>query len=290
MLVHMHLPQFRPALRRVAEFVLENPAVVSTMSIDTLADICEVSTATVVRFCRMIGFRGYRDLRLGLAAETGGREHFGVGLSGEITDEDTSAELVAKVAYADARAIEATAAALSVTALEAVVAGIVAARKVIIFGVESSALAAANLQEHLVGIDIVAYAWADANAALMSTALTRPGDVAIGISHSGMTYAIIDALALAHTNGAMTVAITSNPASPLAAHADHVLATAIREGTFRSAEMASRAAQLMVSDCIFAAVARATYDHSEASLRASRTALEEHRMVSGRYGRARHKV
>lgn len=281
------LTQLRPALRRVAEFVLENSSVVSTMSVETLAQICDVSTATVVRFCQSIGLSGYRDLRLGLAAETGGREHFGVGLSGAITGEDSLEDLVAKVAYADARAIEATAAALDGPTLQSVVDAIIAARKVVIFGVESSALAVTNLAQHLIGIDILAFAWADANSALAATALTRPGDVAIGVSHSGVTYAVVDALALARVNGATTVAITSNPRSSLVAQADHVLLTVIHEGTFRSAEMASRAAQLMVVDCIFAAVARVTYEHSEVHLRAVRTAVEVHRPLSGRSGRTR---
>jgi len=268
--------RLRPALRRVAEFVLDNSSVVSSMSVDTLAHICDVSTATVVRFCQEIGLTGYRELRLGLAAETGGREHFGVGLSGEITAEDSLTELVAKVAYADARAIEATAAMISETSLQAVVAAIVAARKVTIFGVESSSVAATNLQQLLVGIGILAFDWRDANAALVSAALAQSGDVAIGISHSGVTYAVVDTLAIARANGAATIAITSNPRSSLAANADHVLQTVVQEGTFRSAQMASRAAQLMVVDCLYAAVARSTYDRSEAALRAARNAIDQH--------------
>src|ERR1700754_47453 len=65
------LPEFTVALRRVAEQVLTDPAPASRATIVELAERSGTSPATVTRFCRALGFDGYADLRLGIAAETG---------------------------------------------------------------------------------------------------------------------------------------------------------------------------------------------------------------------------
>src|SRR4051812_49333749 len=65
------LPEFTGALRRVPEQVLTDPAAASRATIVELAERSGTSPATVTRFCRALGFDGYADLRLGIAAETG---------------------------------------------------------------------------------------------------------------------------------------------------------------------------------------------------------------------------
>ena len=174
--------------------------------------------------------------------------------------------------------MEDTARSLSVTELEAVVEAIAGARRVDVYGVGASGYVAADLQAKLHRIGRVAFAHPDAHLALTSAALLGPDDVAIGISHTGMTIDTIDALTLAAKRGATTVAITNAPSSVIARLADHVLTTAARETTFRSGATASRLAQLTVVDCVFVAVAQRTYAQSQAALEATRAAVEDRRL------------
>src|SRR5437762_14277150 len=69
--IRSRLPEFTGALRRVAEQVLADPAAASRATIVELAERSGTSPATVTRFCRALGFDGYADLRIGIAAETG---------------------------------------------------------------------------------------------------------------------------------------------------------------------------------------------------------------------------
>lgn len=57
------------ALQRVAELVLADPASAARATIVELAERSSTSPATVTRFCRALGFEGYAELRLGIAAE-----------------------------------------------------------------------------------------------------------------------------------------------------------------------------------------------------------------------------
>lgn len=274
------LPSLPPAERRVGQRLIDDSGQVANSTITELAQACGTSETTIIRFCRAIGFSGYPELRLTLATEAGRAE--GEGHSREVGSDigpgDTLEQVVEKIAYADARAVEETAGQLDAAALEQVVDALVAAAKIDIYGVGASAFVAFDFQQKLHRIGRVSYAWSDTHIALTSAALLRPGDVAIGISHTGATADTVDALGEAKRQGATTVALTNFPRSPVARVADFVLTTAARETTFRSGATASRLAQLTVVDCMFVGVAQRTYEQTRTALTATREAVRERRI------------
>jgi DNA-binding MurR/RpiR family transcriptional regulator len=254
------VPNLAPAERRVATAVVNDPAGTAAKTISDLAALCHTSGATVIRFCRAMGFDGYPELRLALAAAAqAARTDPERAVGSDIGPRDSLPEIIKKITYADARAVEETGAQLEPEPLGAVVDVLVKARRVDIYGVGASAFVAMDLQQKLHRIGHVVYAWPDPHSAVTSAALLGPHDVAIGISHTGTTVDTIASLAEARRQRAVTVAITNFPGSPIAAVADHVLTTAARETTFRSGAMASRIAALTVVDCLFVAVAQRNY-------------------------------
>ena len=274
------LPQLQPSTRRVAELVLHDPERAAGLTITQLAEEGRTSQSTIVRLCQEAGLDGYRQFRMELVAELGRSEGGPTAVAGDIAEGDDLASVVAKIAFADARAVEDTARALSVPALEAVAEAVVRAGRTDVYGVGASGIVAADLQQKLHRIGQVAFSFTDAHLALTSAALLGPGDVAIGVSHSGMTIDTVDALSIARRNGATTVAITNAPRSRIAAEADHVLLTAARETTFRSGATASRLAQLTVVDCVFVAVAQRTYDASRHALEVTREAVRDRSLAA----------
>ena len=206
------LPGLRPSEQRIARAALANPAVISGLSITELAARNEISTATVARFCRNTGFDGYKSFCLALARaaanETGRRVEFGVS-DGDIDPADSTAEVVRKLAFQEARAVEETAATLDLSQVERVVDGIVAAPVVDLYGSAGSGLAALDLQQKLRRIAYQANAWTDAHLALTSAAVLPANAVAIAFSHSGETEEAISALETASRSGALTVAVTN---------------------------------------------------------------------------------
>lgn len=256
------LPRAEQAIARV---VLENTAAAAELTISELAQAAGTSDTTVTRFCRNIGLRGYAQLRLHLAAEAERQRADArpdVNLAGDITPGDSTAEVIRKVGFADARAVEDTIARLDIEALDRLVAAIDAGRRVDIYGVGSSAFVAADAAQKLLRIGHFAAAWSDPHAALMSASSLRADDVAIAISHSGRTRDILDVLTEAKRGGAALAVITSNPDSPAAALADVVLVTAARETTFRNGGTVSRTAQLTIIDCLFVLLSKQRYEES----------------------------
>lgn len=271
------MPNLRPAEQRVAGAVIDDPAGISESSITAVAELCQTSETTVLRFCRAIGLAGYPELRIALARAAQWEENDadnGAPTTGQISATDGLTEVVNKITHANARAITDTAGAVDLDVLERAVDAVAAARRIDIFGTGASALVADDLHQKLHRIGLVSFNTPDTHLALTSVAVLGSDDVVIGISHTGTTTDTIDALKVAHRHGATTIAITNFDRSPISTVADLMLVTAAHETTFRSGAMSSRIAQLAMVDCLFAGVAQRSYDEAVAALEASYAAVQ----------------
>ena len=92
---------FTPVMRRIAEVIRQNPALVRDKPISEFAVLCRTSVASIVRFCQSLGLSGYPELRMTIATELG-REtaQFGTTLTlgAELAQSDSLKEMAAKVA------------------------------------------------------------------------------------------------------------------------------------------------------------------------------------------------
>ncbi len=278
------LPSLTPAGARVAQLIVEDPAEVARCTISELAARARTSESTIVRTARALGFAGYPELRLALAAAaTQPNEHV---VTGDITPTDPVQDVVAKLAATEAQAIEETAAKLDAATLEGAMQALTEARRVDVYGVGASGLVANDLQQKLMRIGVVSHAYTELHLAVTSAVLLGPGDVVVAVSHSGETIDVLRPVRLAKEAGATTVAITSRPRSPLAGLADFVLvSTSRQESAFRPGALASRISQLLIVDCLFVGVAQRMYEQARVALRASHDALSGQR-ASGRRHRA----
>lgn len=258
-----------PTLARIARRIGDEPALVIESTINELAEACETSVASVVRFCRAMGLGGYPALRMALASELG-RESaqfssptdFGA----EISAGDSLHDAVAKVAARELLAIEETVAALDYAILETVVDAIDRADRILLFGVGASRLVAADLGHKLLRIGRTAIVLDDAHEASAAAALGAERTVAIGFSNSGSTTETVRFLQAARSARATTIGVTSAGGSALAGTADHLLLTHAREPRLRAGAMVSRIAQLALVDCVFVGVAQRRHAHTLHSL------------------------
>lgn len=265
--------RFTPAMQRVAAVIRDNPGIVLDRTISDLAATCQTSVATVVRFCRTLGLSGYAQLRMALATELG-REaaQFGGGmtLGAEIAQSDTLQEMTAKIASLEMLAIDETVSSLDFVVLERVVAALDGAQRILLFGVGASQFVAQDLHHKLFRIGRNAFLMADPHEAWSAALLSPKGTVALGFSHSGNTADTVRYLQIARDAGALTVAITGSPDSPLALAAHERLVSHARESRLRAGAMVSRIAQLALVDCLFLGVARERYDQTVDALQKTR--------------------
>ncbi|MGW1601323.1 MurR/RpiR family transcriptional regulator [Streptomyces eurythermus] len=276
-------PSMTRSMQRVAEAVANDPAGCAALTVTGLAELTGTSEATVVRTARLLGYPGYRDLRLALAGlaaqQQSGRAP---AITTDIAVDDSLDDVVAKLAYEEQQTLSDTAAGLDTGQLGAAVTALVAARRTDVYGVGASGLVAQDLTQKLLRIGLIAHAHSDPHLAVTNAVQLRSGDVAIAITHSGTTGDVIEPLRVAFEHGATTVAVTGRPDAPVTQYADLVLTTSTsRETELRPAAMSSRTSQLLVVDCLFVGVAQRTYETAAPALAASYEALaHRHRSAS----------
>ena len=264
-----------PSEQRISRLVLSGAESAATSSITVLAKKAQVSEASVVRFCRGLGFNGYPEFRLALAAELGRRvastdhEEF----DGGITETDSLVEIIRKIGRSDARAIESTVAHLDPKVVAKVIQRMSSASSIGVVGVGASGFVALDLQLKLNRLGRLAVAWTDAHTALTSMAALSKTDFLIAISNSGATADVIDVMAAFKSRGVKSALITNNEKSAAAKVADLVLPTTAFETSLRSGATASRIAQLTVLDCLCVALAHQDLAKTRAALGESRAAV-----------------
>lgn len=255
------LPTLAESERAVGRLVLEQPAEIARVGISELARRAGTSATTVTRFCRSIGLNGYQELRLLLAVagykQEAATRQLPIGAEAEIAADDPLPAITRKIALASQQAIQDTFETFDLSALAQAVEAISGARKVDIYGVGASDVVVADLHHKLSHLGLVAVAYSDVHLSLGSAAHLKPGDVAIGVSHSGQTHEVLDPMRVAGERGATTIAVTNYPHSALAEQVDVTLASAGQEDVlFRTGATVSRIAQLYVTDCLFVALAQ----------------------------------
>lgn len=266
-------PTLTPAMRRIAQAIRDNPAIVLENTISQIAEACDTSVASVVRFCRAVGVSGYAELRMSLATEIGKEAaKFGSGLTlgAEMARTDTIEEMASKVASLEMLAIEETVSSLDYKALGRVVAAVEKAQRILLFGIGASHFVAQDLHHKLFRVGRNAFVMSDAHEAWTAALLSPRHTVAIGFSHSGTTADTVQFIDIARKSGALTVAVTGAPDSPLARRADERLIAHARESTLRAGAMVSRIAQLVLVDCLFLGVARIRYEDTIDALKRTR--------------------
>jgi len=197
---------------------------------------------------------------------------------GDVTESDSIDETLYKISHQAAEAITDTARIVDRAALDIAAAAVINCRRLDIYGLGSSFLAATDLQLKLHRIGLTAFCWSDTHLALTSAAVLTDKDVAIAISHSGVTSETFQMMETAKKAGATIIAITNHPASPIGRLADHVLVTSAKESRFRSGAMTSRLVQLAMVDFLFVRIMQQLFSSASASLEKTFTAVKNNRL------------
>lgn len=262
----------------------DDPARVSRMTVTELAERAGVSSATVIRAARRLGFDGYPHLRYALAAEAGRASSSTrpeIPKVADIVDADDPATIVGKLAAYESNQLLATAGLLSPSGIEEVSSRVVAARRHFVFGIGSSGLVAQDLAQKFGRLGLTSIASVEHDGSLVAATLLTSTDVVLAISHSGETPGTLEPARSARATGAYLAVITGSPHSTLARLGDRVLLTADVELGPRSAAVGSRTSQLLVVDALFVRAAQLAPGGAEA-LRATHDAIASARKRRGR--------
>ncbi len=232
--------------KKIADFIINNPSQILPLYITQLAKLCNTSQASIVRFSKKLGFTGYHQLKIAIAQEADLRP-----ISDRISENDSAFGMFEKICDDIYCSLEKTKKTIDTNAFKKCCSVILNADKILIFGLGNSASVATDAAHKLFRLGLNATSYTDNHMQTIAAAHASSQCVIIGISHSGHSKDIIDAMRIARNNGATTIALTNQNSSPIDDVSDILLKTESSETNYRVLGLCSRITQLAIIDSIY---------------------------------------
>ncbi|WP_054955694.1 MurR/RpiR family transcriptional regulator [Paenibacillus dakarensis] len=181
--------------KEIADYIVQHKSSIQNINIRELADHTHSSTSTITRFCKKIHCESFVDFKIRLSREAdkpaGNHNSF------------------TQIQNIYNEIINSTADMMHEDDFELVVQKIKKANRVQVYGLGSSGLSALEFKYRLMRMNITIDAMTDSHMMIMSAALLNENDLIIGLSNSGQTSEIIEAMRIGKKNGAATISITN---------------------------------------------------------------------------------
>jgi len=255
--------------KKLAAIIKEDPRAVIHQSIALLAAEADVSEPTVNRFCHKLGCNGYPDFKLRLAQE--------ISSSGQLFVEnmsrnDDSSKVIQKIMSSIQGSLQSLSNSIDPATLNEAANVIAKCKTVNFFGMGASSSVALDAQHKFFRFGMPVIAHTDFINQRMMCSMLHKEDVAVFISYTGRTDAMIVNAELAHECGASVIGITSQ-GSPLSAQCDYVLNANTAEDTDLFTPMTSRIIHLAVVDMLATNVALKLGESVEDNIKSIKTNL-----------------
>lgn len=244
-------PSLTKSEKKVAEAVLKDPEAAVFCTITDLAEKAGVGETSVIRLCRKLGFKGYQEFKLSIVQDLATPAEQ---VHGAIEETDSLETIIKKITAQNTQAIQNASALLNEEHFQQAIDAIVKANKLYFFGVGSSGITAADAKYRFMRLGFNVEAAADAHIIAMNAALAKKGDVVVGISTSGSTKDLVDAVKIAKENEAFIICVTNHARSPITYYADVVLLGVSKETPLQGGAFSSKLAQIHVLDILSTAV------------------------------------
>ncbi|AAK78173.1 DNA-binding MurR/RpiR family transcriptional regulator [Clostridium acetobutylicum] len=243
-----------PSERKIAEYILNNSKAISDLSIKELAGKSGSSKSAVVRLCKILNYKGYKEFRIAIAKDT-------VNVDKEenrytdINPKDDLHTIIKNISYNNKKSIDNTMEVLSEELVEKASEAISKAYRVDFYGIGASYIVAMDAFQKFMRINKNVRATPDTHLQVEFASNLKKGDVAVAISYTGETKDTFESIKAAKEAGATTISVTKFGSNSISDLCDINLFVLSPEITFRSGAMSSRIAQLNVIDILFTSVA-----------------------------------
>ena len=235
--------------KKIGNFIIHHPKEIVDMTVGELAKKCQVSEASVSRFCKKIDMKGFHHLKISIAKEMVSQSEDDE-LSNHISVDDLEQSLKNILANKVAELTQ-TVSMMNSENLQDILKRINNAQNVLFAAVGNTVPVAMDGAYKLNQIGISAVSTPVWETQLAYSYNLSPDDVVIAISNSGESTGVINILEAAKQKKATTISITNSEKSTIAKISDYHITTATREKLFLDEYRFSRVSATMVIEVLY---------------------------------------
>ncbi len=241
------IPSLPRAEKAFAQALVENPDAITHLTLAQIAAESNSSEASVIRFCKRMGYHGYMDLKDAfiLAMADGSEVH-----EEEIEESDDISVILKKVFQSNVQTLQNTMVLANEGYTDALNA-MIGARSIHFFGVGDAYAACQFAFMKFCRLGIPCSAHSDVMLQYTIADNLGPGDVALAVSYEGRSRNVVQAMKIAKKRGATTISITKMNKSPLLKYTDISLFISVSDLTIGRDKATRRVADQFILDVLY---------------------------------------
>lgn len=223
----------KAAEKRVGGYILQHTEDAVHLTIEELAARSKSSYATITRFCKRVGYSGYKQLKASLISDVILNKGVDDLIHNLSISGDTATEVIAQKIYALAQnVLEDSYKIMDASMIDAVVQKMMRAGSICFIGAGASGISARYAYSKFFRIGLPCTSELDSTLYSMKVSLMTERDVLFAISSSGRTENIIKAVTLAKRSKVTVISLSDFAISPLTKVSDLNLHTTPRNVKF----------------------------------------------------------
>lgn len=212
------------AERGIADYVLAHSQDILSISIVELAQACGISNSTLFRFCRHLGYKGYREFHTALIITLHNHNMLRGPSDGDIREPNACfAGTIRRTYLSMAYVLRQTYAALDPAVMRQAVQSLMAARRIVVIGAEESLAVALRACMELLRCVPCTFCPRDLRARQLITASLTADEALVVFCTEDADALLLDMIEKAHRKGVYILAFSRFPHSPFRTVASHML-------------------------------------------------------------------
>lgn len=235
--------------KKIGDYIIKNPKDIVDVTVGELAVKCQVSEASISRFCKKIGLKGFHHLKISIAKELVNRddnEEYSNDISIDNKEQSLKSILANKVAE-----LTQTISMMDTDNLDEILNKINNAGSVLFAAVGNTIPVAMDGAYKLNQIGIPAISTPVLETQLAYSYNLTADDIVIAISNSGESTGVINIIEAAKQNKAITISITNHDNSSIAKLSEYHITTASLEKMLFDEYCFSRVSATMVIEILY---------------------------------------
>ncbi len=244
---------FTNSEKKIFEYIEKNPENIIHMNIRDISNEIKIGETTVIRFCKKIGFKGYHDFKISLIGNISRRKELNNHKIEILSDENYNA-LAEKIYNNSFNVLKDTLSLINNNTLDECINLISYSKHIEFIGIGYSNLTAQDAKYKFLRIGKSVAAHSDPHLFKMLSSISNKNDLIVGISQSGETKEVVDALKNAKKRGTKTIAITNNDNTEITKYADYILINGFKDKIFETGSFSERISQLFIIELLYLGV------------------------------------
>ena len=242
---------FSKSDRLIADYILAHPTCVASTTAAELGEVTGTSSATVVRFCRKLGFSGLVDLKMSMAYRYANGENIIM----DLDRGDNVHQIKQKVISFTKMVADHLMESLDDQALACAAQEILRAEQLVIVGEGGSGTICRAAYDIFLKLAIQCRYVSDPLFQAMEIGSMKQTDVLLLIVNSGRTANMVQNAQLAHACGIKTIGIVGSSNSPISQYLDIEIRTSLFRSDYFSDLAAARTCELTAISILHSIIA-----------------------------------